>query len=66
MQYGVDLTIWAHEHSYERMFPIYNRQVMNGSEEQPYRNPKGLVHITTGSAVCISRLCYCGHFSISV
>lgn len=51
MQYGVDLTIWAHEHSYERMFPLYNRQVYNGSADEPYRNPKGLVHLTTGSAV---------------
>lgn len=51
MQFGVDLTIWAHEHSYERMLPLYDRKVMNGSVEEPYRNPKGLVHITTGSAV---------------
>ena len=24
---GVDLEIWAHEHTYERMWPVYNRTV---------------------------------------
>jgi hypothetical protein len=52
MQYGVDLAIWAHEHSYERMWPLYNYQVYNGSYEEPYRNPRALVHVTTGSAGC--------------
>lgn len=49
--YGVDLSIWAHEHSYERMWPLYNYKVMNGSVEEPYTNPRATVHITTGSAV---------------
>ena len=26
-KYGVDLELWAHEHSYERMYPVYNRRV---------------------------------------
>lgn len=30
-KYGVDLEIWAHEHTYERMYPVYNRTVYNGS-----------------------------------
>ncbi|XP_046382469.1 acid phosphatase type 7 isoform X2 [Ischnura elegans] len=50
--YGVDLEIWAHEHSYERMWPLYNYTVYNGSMEEPYRNPGAPVHITTGSAGC--------------
>uniref|UniRef100_A0A8C9AYJ6 Purple acid phosphatase n=1 Tax=Prolemur simus TaxID=1328070 RepID=A0A8C9AYJ6_PROSS len=51
-KYGVDLQLWAHEHSYERLWPIYNYQVFNGSLELPYTNPRGPVHIITGSAGC--------------
>ncbi|KAK7803676.1 hypothetical protein U0070_014047 [Myodes glareolus] len=51
-KYGVDLEFWAHEHSYERLWPIYNYQVFNGSLEKPYTNPRGPVHIITGSAGC--------------
>ncbi|KAL1509866.1 hypothetical protein ABEB36_004539 [Hypothenemus hampei] len=50
--YGVDLEIWAHEHSYERLWPIYNYEVYNGSYEHPYTNPKAPVHFVTGSAGC--------------
>ncbi|XP_072285659.1 acid phosphatase type 7 isoform X2 [Pyxicephalus adspersus] len=49
-KYGVDLEIWAHEHSYERLWPVYNRVVYNGSTDAPYTNPRAPVHITTGSA----------------
>jgi len=48
--YGVDLYICGHEHSYERMFPVYNGKVMNGSLAHPYVNPKGTVHLVSGSA----------------
>ncbi|GLH16659.1 Uncharacterized protein GBIM_20882 [Gryllus bimaculatus] len=51
-RYGVDLLIWAHEHSYERLWPIYDYKVLNGSYEAPYTNPKAPVHIVTGSAGC--------------
>ncbi|XP_057671572.1 acid phosphatase type 7 [Diorhabda carinulata] len=50
--YGVDLAIWAHEHSYERLWPVYNYTVYNGSYEQPYVNPGAPVQFTTGSAGC--------------
>ncbi|XP_055377473.1 acid phosphatase type 7-like [Condylostylus longicornis] len=51
-KYGVDVEIWAHEHSYERLWPIYDYKVYNGSLENPYTNPGAPVHITTGSAGC--------------
>uniref|UniRef100_A0A915K6D4 Purple acid phosphatase n=1 Tax=Romanomermis culicivorax TaxID=13658 RepID=A0A915K6D4_ROMCU len=50
-KYGVDLCFWAHEHSYERMYPLYNRTVYNSSND-PYLNPQAPVHIITGSAGC--------------
>ncbi|XP_006901183.1 PREDICTED: iron/zinc purple acid phosphatase-like protein-like [Elephantulus edwardii] len=55
-RYGVDLQLWAHEHSYERLWPIYDYQVYNGSRATPYTNPRGPVHIITGSAGCEERL----------
>ena len=51
-RYGVDLEFWAHEHSYERTFPIFDYKVYPGSENEPYVNPGAPVHITTGSAGC--------------
>jgi len=59
---GVDLEIWAHEHSYERLFPIYNYTVYNGSLEEPYTNPGAPVHIITGSAVGCKTLQPCSFF----
>ncbi|XP_015791635.1 acid phosphatase type 7 [Tetranychus urticae] len=57
-QYGVDLEIWAHEHLYERLWPIYDEQVYNGSLSEPYTNPGAPVHITTGSAGCYEGIEY--------
>ncbi|KAJ8719862.1 hypothetical protein PYW08_012037 [Mythimna loreyi] len=51
-EYGVDLVIWAHDHLYERSFPLYDNKVYNGSTEHPYVNPGAPVHIITGSAGC--------------
>lgn len=72
---GVDMALWGHEHIYERLWPVYNRevrlflhlartvctsyislllQVMNGSYDTPYKNPRAPVHIITGSAVSFS------------
>uniref|UniRef100_A0A4D5RKI2 Purple acid phosphatase n=1 Tax=Ixodes scapularis TaxID=6945 RepID=A0A4D5RKI2_IXOSC len=55
-KYGVDLEFWAHEHSYERLWPVYDRKVYNGSYDKPYTNPGAPVHITTGSAGCQEHL----------
>jgi hypothetical protein len=49
--YGVDVVIWAHEHSYERLWPLYDYKVRNGSYEDPYRDPRAPVHLISGSAV---------------
>lgn len=51
-EYDVDVALWAHEHSYERLWPVYNRKVYNGSYQEPYTNPGATVHIITGSAGC--------------
>ncbi|XP_074654205.1 acid phosphatase type 7-like isoform X2 [Tubulanus polymorphus] len=51
-KYGVDLIFTAHEHSYERLLPVYKMKPCNGSYKEPYKNPTGPVHIVTGSAGC--------------
>ncbi|XP_046967699.1 acid phosphatase type 7 isoform X1 [Vanessa cardui] len=51
-RFGVDVVVWAHEHSYERTWPLYDQRVYNGSLREPYRNPRAPVHIITGSAGC--------------
>ena len=53
MENKVDIAIWAHEHNYERFWPMYNYTVMNGTtnKDQPYNNARATLHIITGSAV---------------
>jgi len=46
---GVDMYICGHEHSYERLWPVYDGIVHNGTLS-PYTNPTAPVHIITGSA----------------
>lgn len=43
MKYGVDIAIWAHEHTYERGLPVYDYKMYNGSTEHPYVNPRYLI-----------------------
>ncbi|XP_011402694.2 PREDICTED: acid phosphatase type 7-like [Amphimedon queenslandica] len=54
-KYGVDMFVSGHKHIYERMWPLYDYQVLNGSYDAPYTNPKGIVHLITGSAGCRER-----------
>jgi len=49
-KYGVDLQFYGHEHSYERLWPLYHDTVCNGTVNNPYTNPTAPVHIITGSA----------------
>lgn len=51
LKYNVDLALWAHEHDFERFWPVYNLTVYNGSISEPYTNPRAPVHIISGSAV---------------
>ena len=55
--YKVDVAIWAHEHNYERFWPMYNFTVMNGTTnpDEPYTDAGATLHMITGSAV--STLC---------
>ncbi|VDK72067.1 unnamed protein product [Dibothriocephalus latus] len=49
---GVDVIFAAHEHSYERCYPVFNLKVCNASAQDPYDNPTAPVHIVSGSAGC--------------
>jgi len=48
---GVDLQIYGHEHNYERLYPVYDNVVYNGTSN-PYVDPPAPVHVITGSAGC--------------
>ena len=50
-KHHVDLYFGAHEHSYERIFPVYAGR-MDPQQNHTHRNPLYPVHIITGSAGC--------------
>lgn len=55
--FGVDVLLFAHEHQYERFLPIYDGEVLNGTDpSNPYDNARAPVHIISGSAGCQERL----------
>jgi len=47
-KYGVDIILEAHEHSYERLWPVYNEVVT----AKDYINPKAPIHLISGTAGC--------------
>ena len=49
--------VWAHEHSYERLLPTYNRKVVPSPDPAaPYSQPRATVHITTGHNTNLTNL----------
>lgn len=54
-RYGVDLVIQGHEHSYERLWPVYDHVVWGHN----YTNPGAPVHLVTGAAGCDEGYGYC-------
>lgn len=54
-KYGVDMVIQGHEHSYERLWPVYNETVT----AKNYIDPKASVHIITGKAGCNENYDFC-------
>ena len=47
-QHGVDLILEAHEHSYERLYPVYDTH----TTQYNYTDPLAPTHIVTGTAGC--------------
>jgi len=52
---GVDFIIEAHEHSYERLYPVYNLTTTQFN----YVNPQAPVHVISGAAGCNENDGYC-------
>ena len=47
-KYGVDFIVQGHEHSYERLYPVFNETVTQFN----YVNPKAPIHFISGEAGC--------------
>ena len=52
LEYGVDLFMCGHEHSFETTWPVADGVVRNGTADpdNPYNNPGGLPNIVAGNA----------------
>ena len=53
-EFGVDIVFGAHWHTYERLWPVYNNTVLNGTTNpsNPYHDARAPVHIIAGAAGC--------------
>ena len=49
---GVDVVFQAHEHAYERNYPVYDWQWNKVTGPSAYVNYKAPIHILTGAAGC--------------
>ncbi|KAM7533627.1 hypothetical protein Aperf_G00000125554 [Anoplocephala perfoliata] len=47
---GVDIIFGAHEHCYERFYPLYKQKICPTYANNPYFNPTGPIHIVAGAA----------------
>ena len=51
--YGVDLAVWGHDHSYERTYPVFQEEPLSNftsSAVEPYRDPGAPIHVVVGTA----------------
>ena len=49
---GVDLQFYAHEHDYERLYPIYDYAYQKVKNASVYMDTRYPVHVVTGAAGC--------------
>ncbi|CAB54350.3 Purple acid phosphatase [Caenorhabditis elegans] len=53
-QYKVDMVLYGHKHTYERMWPIYNKNPFKSANPGHIKNAPAPVYILTGGAGCHS------------
>ncbi|KAF1755690.1 hypothetical protein GCK72_012140 [Caenorhabditis remanei] len=53
-QHKVDLILYGHKHTYERMWPIFNKEPFKSSDPTHIKNAPAPVYILTGGAGCHS------------
>ncbi|KAK0428331.1 hypothetical protein QR680_010739 [Steinernema hermaphroditum] len=52
MEKGVDIAFYGHMHSYERMWPVYNKVAYKQQDRDRTYNAPTPIHVVTGSAGC--------------